>query len=148
MTTAQLGARMKVRQPRIVELEKAEVSGNITMRSLERAAEALGCRVVYALVPLKPLTTTLEERAVQIAERQLSSVEQSMRLEAQGVDDEEQRKRTRQRLVHELLRRPADFGTTGDGPAQTRKRLPLSSPDKRADLIPSHITLRRELNEA
>jgi predicted DNA-binding mobile mystery protein A len=107
MTTAQLGARMKVRQPRIVELEKAEVSGNITMRSLERAAEALGCRVVYALVPLKPLTTTLEERAVQVAERQLSSVEQSMRLEAQGVDDAEQRKRTRQRLAHELLRRPA-----------------------------------------
>ena len=49
---------MKVHQPRIVELEKAEAKGNITMQSLERAAEALGCRVVYALVPLKPLTVT------------------------------------------------------------------------------------------
>ena len=77
------------------------------MQSLERAAEALGCRVVYALVPLKPLTKTLEERALQVAERQLSSVEQTMRLEAQSVDDEEQRKRTRQRLADELLRRPA-----------------------------------------
>jgi predicted DNA-binding mobile mystery protein A len=107
MTTGQLGKRMKVHQPRIVELEKAESKGNITMQSLERAAEALGCRMVYALVPLKPLTTTLEERALQVAERQLSSVEQTMRLEAQGVDDEEQRKRTRQRLADELLRRPA-----------------------------------------
>jgi predicted DNA-binding mobile mystery protein A len=77
------------------------------MQSLERAAEALGCRVVYALVPLKPLTTTLEQRAQQMAERQLSSVEQTMRLEAQSVDDEEQRKRTRQRLADELLQRPA-----------------------------------------
>src|SRR5260221_12857539 len=68
MTTAQLGKRMNVRQPRIVELEKAEVTGNITMQSLERAAEALGCRVVYALVPHKPLTETLEERALQIAQ--------------------------------------------------------------------------------
>ena len=42
-----------------------------------------------------------------MAERQLSSVEQTMRLEAQGVDDEQQRKRTRQRLADELLRRPA-----------------------------------------
>ncbi len=107
MTTGQLAQRMKVHQPRIVELEKAEAKGNITMRSLERAAEALGCRVVYVLVPLKPLTTVLEERALQMAERQLSSVEQTMRLEAQGVDDEEQRKRARQRLADELLRRPA-----------------------------------------
>jgi predicted DNA-binding mobile mystery protein A len=107
MTTAQLAKRMDVRQPRIVELEKAEASGNITMRSLERAAEALGCRVVYALVPHKPLTTTLEDRALQVAERQLSSVEQTMRLEAQGVDDQEQRKRTLKRLADDLLRRPA-----------------------------------------
>ena len=107
MTTGQLATRMKVSQPRIVELEKAESTGNFTMQSLERAAEALGCRVVYALVPLKPLTTALEDRALQVAERQLSSVEQTMRLEAQGVDDDEQRKRTRQRLADELLRRPA-----------------------------------------
>jgi len=107
MTTAQLAKRMQVQQPRIVELEKAESKGNITMQSLERAAEALGCRVIYALVPIKPLTTTLEERALQIAERQLSSVEQTMRLEAQGVDDPLQRTRTRQRLADDLLRQPA-----------------------------------------
>lgn len=107
MTTAQLGNRMNVRQPRIVELEKAEISGNITMQSLERAAEALGCRVIYTLVPHKPLTETLQERALQVASHQLSSVEQSMRLEAQGVDDEGQRKRTLQRLADDLLKRPA-----------------------------------------
>ncbi|NWG25950.1 MAG: mobile mystery protein A [Pseudorhodoplanes sp.] len=113
MTTAQLARRMDVRQPRIVELEKAEASGNITMRSLERAAEALGCQVVYALIPREPLTTTLEERALQVAERQLSSVEQTMRLEAQGVDDQEQRKRTLERLADDLLRRPARLWDEG-----------------------------------
>jgi len=107
MTTGQLATRMNVRQPRIVELEKAESKGRVTMQSLERAADALGCRVVYALVPLKPLTTALEDRALQVAERQLSSVEQTMRLEGQGVDDDEQRKRTHKRLADELLRRPA-----------------------------------------
>jgi predicted DNA-binding mobile mystery protein A len=113
MTTAQLAKRMDVRQPRIVELEKAEASGNITMRSLERAAEALGCQVVYALIPREPLTTTLEERALQVAERQLSAVEQTMRLEAQGVDDQAQRKRTLERLADDLLRRPARLWDEG-----------------------------------
>jgi predicted DNA-binding mobile mystery protein A len=107
MTTGQLAKRLKVQQPRVVELEKAEATGNITMQSLERAAETMGCRLVYALVPVKPLTDTLQERATLVADRQLASVEQTMRLEAQGITDKTRRKETRQQLANDLLRRPA-----------------------------------------
>ena len=107
MTTGQLAKRLGVQQPRIIELEKAEASGNITAQSLERAAEAMGCRLVYALVPIKPLTQTIEERARDLAQRKLASVDQSMRLEAQGVDDKTSRKEALQRIVDELMRRPA-----------------------------------------
>ncbi len=55
MTTSQLAKRMGVTQPRISELERAEVAGRVSMESIERAAQAMGCRVVYALVPLAPL---------------------------------------------------------------------------------------------
>ena len=58
MTTAQLGKRLGVSQPRIVELEQSEVSGRVTLNTLQRAAEALGCRLVYALVPDRPLSDT------------------------------------------------------------------------------------------
>ncbi|MBK8840867.1 MAG: helix-turn-helix domain-containing protein [Hyphomonadaceae bacterium] len=51
MTTAQLAARMGVAQPRITELEKREAGRVVTLQSLERAAEALDCRLVYILVP-------------------------------------------------------------------------------------------------
>ncbi len=107
MTTAQLAKRLGVQQPRVIELEHGEADGNITIKSLERAAEALGCRLVYALVPEKPLADTIRQRASLIAERQLTSVEQTMRLEAQGVADKEQRTEAHQRLVEKLLRRPA-----------------------------------------
>lgn len=107
MTTAQLANRLGVSQPRIVEMEKAEANGNITMHSLERAAAALDCRLVYALVPVKPLTATLEERAQAVAQRQLAAVEQTMRLEAQGVHDPKQRKKAYRQRIDELLRRPA-----------------------------------------
>src|SRR5712691_2099106 len=107
MTTGQLADRLGVRQPRVVELEHSEGTGNITVRSLERAATALGCRLVYILVPEEPLGETIRKRASVVAERQLTSVEQTMRLEAQGVNDKAQREEAHQRLVEKLLRRPA-----------------------------------------
>lgn len=107
MTSGQLAKRIGVTQPRIAEMEKAEIHGNITLHSLERAAEALGCRVVYAFVPTEPLTKTLQNRTETIARKQLAAVDQTMRLEAQGVEDDEQRRLAIAQLSAELLRRPA-----------------------------------------
>jgi predicted DNA-binding mobile mystery protein A len=90
MTSAQLGRRLGVSQPRVVKIEKAEKDGAITLDSLERAAQALDCRLVYALVPRKPLDTLVAERAKIIAKKRLETTGHSMKLEAQGVgaDDE------------------------------------------------------------
>lgn len=107
MTTRQLAKRMRISQPTLVRLEKSEAAGTITLNSLERAAQALGCRVVYALVPVKPLTETIEQRALALADAELSSVEQTMRLEAQGVSDKAQRKQARQQLAKDMQRRRA-----------------------------------------
>ena len=107
MTTAQLAKRLKVHQPRIVELEHGEVNGNITVKSLERAAEALGCRLVYMLVPERPLTDTMRERAASVAMKQIAAVDQTMQLEAQGVNDKMQQKASHKMLVEKLLHKPA-----------------------------------------
>jgi predicted DNA-binding mobile mystery protein A len=107
MTTAQLGRRLGVSQPRIVELEQSEVSGSVSLNTLQRAAEALGCRLVYAIVPEKPLADTVRERAEEIANRRSSSVEHTMRLEDQAVKDKTAARELRQQMIEELLRRPA-----------------------------------------
>lgn len=107
MTTGQLARRMGVKQPRITELEGGEASGKITIQSLERAAEAMGCRLVYALVPMRPLTEVIDERAALLAERQLASIEQTMRLENQSVTDKARHDEALTRLVSELKRKPA-----------------------------------------
>src|SRR5690348_11693021 len=80
MTTAQLARRIGVKQPRVIELEKAEIAGAVTLQTMERAAEALGCRLVYVLIPHRPLEETLRARAAAAAEEQLAAIEQSMRL--------------------------------------------------------------------
>lgn len=107
MTTAQLGRRLGVSQPRIVELEQAEVGGKVTLHSLQRAAEALGCRFVYALVPEKPLAEIVRKRAEMIADRRSASVEHTMRLEDQAVPDRGAAHELRKQMIEDLLRRPA-----------------------------------------
>jgi len=102
ITTAQLGKRIGVSQPRVVAIENAETKGSITLDSLERAAHALDCRLVYALVPRKPLDKLVTERAERLAKRRLASTRHSMALEAQDVetaDEQEQLKRMVQSLM-------------------------------------------------
>jgi predicted DNA-binding mobile mystery protein A len=107
MTTAQFGRRLGVSQPRIIELEKSEANGTVTLNTLQRAAEALGCRLVYVLVPERPLAEVVTERTALIAERQAEAVEHTMRLEDQAVKDKRAARALRQQMIEELLRRPA-----------------------------------------
>jgi predicted DNA-binding mobile mystery protein A len=104
MTTAQLARRLGVSQPRVVGIEQAEAKGAITLDSLERAAHALDCRLVYALVPRKPLDALVEARAARLAKKRLGSTRHTMALEAQAMDDrdeDEQRKRLIRKLVEQ-----------------------------------------------
>ena len=107
MTSAQLARRMSVSQPRVIAIEKAETSKAITLKTLERAAEALGCRVVYLFVPHIPLKETVRSRAQQVADRQLSVLDQTMRLEDQSVRDKQARSRMRETLVAQLIDDPS-----------------------------------------
>jgi predicted DNA-binding mobile mystery protein A len=85
MSTAQLARRAGVRQPSIVAAEQSEAKGTIEMATLRRIAEALDCRLVYALVPNKPLNEVVRDRARVFARRQLDPIEHSMALEDQKV---------------------------------------------------------------
>lgn len=105
MTTAQLGKRLGVSQPRVFAIEKAEASGSITLESLDRAARALDCRLVYAIVPGMPLEFLVEERARELAKKRLRATSHSMALEDQRVDEADEQDHL-QRLVQKLLDQP------------------------------------------
>jgi predicted DNA-binding mobile mystery protein A len=120
MTTAQFARRLGVSQPRIVELEQSEASGSVTLNTLQRAAEALGCRLAYVLVPEQPLAETVRKRADLIAARRTGVVAHSMRLEDQEVTSKEAAKELHRRQVEQLLRRPARLWDENDGPVRNR----------------------------
>jgi predicted DNA-binding mobile mystery protein A len=85
MSTTQLAKRLGIRQPSLVALEQSEAKGTIELATLRRVAEALDCTLVYALVPNKPLETTLRDRARAFERRRRGPVEHSMLLEDQKV---------------------------------------------------------------
>ena len=71
MTGGQLAVRMGLSQPAVTQLERSEVAGRAHLDTLRRAAEALDCDFVYALVPRTSLEETVHARAVELATRDL-----------------------------------------------------------------------------
>lgn len=89
MAATHLAARLGVTTSTVTRLETSEADDTISLGTLRRAAEALGCELQYALVPRQSLAETLESRAMTLARQQMASVSQTMALEAQVISSEE-----------------------------------------------------------
>lgn len=87
MTGVQYAARLKIRPQSLEALERSEATGAIQLKTLRRAAEALDCTLVYALVPNTSLEQAVHARARKIAVRDLGRVAHTMKLEAQSTSD-------------------------------------------------------------
>jgi predicted DNA-binding mobile mystery protein A len=103
MTTRQLAQRMGKVQSAVVDLEKSEARETVSLAKLRKAAAAMDCILVYALVPNRPIEDMLRARAEQAADRQLARASHTMALENQGLDPPALAAE-RDRLVEELLR--------------------------------------------
>ncbi len=68
----------------IHQFEKSEAAGAISLRQLEAVAGAMGCRVVYSLVPREGTLTDLANSKNDLARR---AVQHSMALEGQIIED-------------------------------------------------------------
>ena len=86
MTTRQMAARMDVTAMAISSLEASERAGTVQLDTLRRAADALGCDLVYTLVPRVSLDEAVRSRALDRARHEISRVDRTMRLEDQGLD--------------------------------------------------------------
>lgn len=91
MSSEQLGRRLSLRSQSIDDWEKTEANGSIQLATLRRAADALDCTLVYALIPKTSLEETVQSRARRIAMRELRRVAHTMKLEDQATDDIDQK---------------------------------------------------------
>ncbi len=86
MSKTQLANRIGVTPPSVFELESNEVKETITLSSLSKVADALGCDLQYVLVPRRPLGKLISEQALKKATMKLGRVNQSQALEASALE--------------------------------------------------------------
>lgn len=89
MSSRQLAKFLGQTSAHVLALEKREAQDKITLDTLQRVAQALGCHFIYAIVPPNgvSLESMLNSQARQAAERIIRSTQHSMRLEAQEVSN-------------------------------------------------------------
>ncbi len=98
MSTRDMAARLGITSMAISKLESSERAGTIGLDTLTRAADALGCDVIYTLVPRVPLEQQVHLRADAVARAELGPVATTMALENQSVDTQ-----TTQSLVEDRI---------------------------------------------
>lgn len=86
MTAADLASRIGISGASVRAMETTEVTGGIRLATLRRAAEAMDCTLVYALVPNESLQHTVEHQARLVLQDQLRRSWQTMALEDQASE--------------------------------------------------------------
>lgn len=103
MSGTQFARRLSVSGSRVVTLEKAELDGGVTIRSMRKAAEALDCVFVYGVVPRSNLEEAIRLQAQIVARQRLKRSGHTMLLEGQQLSEEAMRKAF-DATVEELIR--------------------------------------------
>jgi predicted DNA-binding mobile mystery protein A len=105
MSSPQLAKRMGMTHAAVLLMEHREAEETISLKTLNRAAEALDCELVYALVPKTSLAQTVRNQAQRKAIAQTKNIFRSMGLEQQSTDEEEKKE-----LIDELTQELAQKG--------------------------------------
>jgi predicted DNA-binding mobile mystery protein A len=95
LSQAEVSRRLGIKRQSYSDLELAEARGTVSLNSLQRAAEAMDCDLVYFIVPKESIAGTYSELArIHDPEfRHLEASEHSMALEGQSVGDLKPRKK-------------------------------------------------------
>ena len=105
MTAKQLACRIGVAQQAVSRIEKDEVEGAVTIKTMRRVAEGLDCMFVYGFVPRSTLEKSVREQVQQYSANRLSQASQTMALEDQGLSIAEN-KMVLDEMVDELMDAP------------------------------------------
>jgi len=66
MSGRQLARRLGLTQQSVARMEKDEIAGALTVKTLRRVAESLDCVLVYGIVPRESLDSIVHDRARSI----------------------------------------------------------------------------------
>jgi predicted DNA-binding mobile mystery protein A len=106
LSLAEIGRRLRVPRQNVQTFERAEANDRITLATLRKVAEAMGCDLIYGFVPKAGSFEQLAERAArESATRDVQRVVHTMALEDQKPENTSQ-------LIEDEAQRRLDRGKT------------------------------------
>ena len=79
-------------QQAVARIEKDELTGSVTIKTMRRVAGCLDCVFVYGFIPRSSLEATLRKQAHQLAAKRIIQASQTMALEDQALTTRENKK--------------------------------------------------------
>lgn len=86
MSRADLAARLGVTWQAVQQIEENERDGGVRLSTLRKAADAMECDLVYALVPRSSLEDSVTRQALRVVRDETAAAERTMALEAQDAE--------------------------------------------------------------
>jgi len=106
---AELARKMGVTRARVSQAEHAELTGGVTLKSMQATAEAMGCRFVYAIIPPGRIEDVIMAQARKKALAIVGTASQHMALENQALPNDRIAQEV-ERLTREIAQEmPSDF---------------------------------------
>ena len=106
MNMRQFADRLGVSKSRIPRIEQDEITGSLTLKTMNRVADKLDCVFVYGFVPRTSLDDTVRKQASIIAQKRMNRLMHTMSLEAQGLSSKNAKKAFNN-MVEEIIDLPS-----------------------------------------
>lgn len=107
MSGQQLGNKLSVTKQGILDFEKREQDGSITIKALKEIGRAMGLQLVYGFVPNDgSLDALIEKRAQELATKIVLRTSNTMKLEDQGNSQKRIEKAIKERAAEIKLDMP------------------------------------------
>ena len=109
MTGPQLAERLGVSKWQVSKTEKGELAGSVKLETMQKMAEAMDCKFVYAVIPKNDVEQVIQEQARKKARKRVNEASTQMALEAQSLDKQRFESEI-ERIASELMdKMPSDF---------------------------------------
>lgn len=107
MSMEQLGKKLSITKQAVMDIEKREKEGAITIRSMQEIAKALDMKFVYGFVPNDGnLELMIEKRSIEIARKIVQRTSTTMKLEDQSNSKERLEKAIQERAAEIINKTP------------------------------------------
>ena len=114
MSAANLAIRIGISGASVRSLEETELSGGIRLSSLQRAAAAMDCTLIYAFIPNNSLQETVRHQAQWVLQQQLRRANPTSPQEAEMLQASREAQQLREILGSwQLWSRPSESGGLG-----------------------------------